>query len=126
MTDRPDTNPKSAFGIQKPPMHLVPGPALVQTAMVFGLGAKKYGPYNWRDHSVAASVYVAAAQRHLSSWFDGEAIDPESGQPHLAHAVACCMILLDAMANGMLVDDRPKPGVTAQMIADIAKAAKPT
>jgi hypothetical protein len=36
------------------------------------------------------------------------------------------MILLDAIATGNLIDDRPKPGVAAQMIADIAKASKPT
>jgi hypothetical protein len=50
VTERPDTNPKSAFGIQKPPMHLIPAPAKVATAMVFGLGAAKYGAFNWREH----------------------------------------------------------------------------
>jgi hypothetical protein len=125
VTDRPDTNPKSAFGIQKPPMHLIPAPAMIQTAMVFKLGAAKYGPYNWRHTSVAASVYVSAAQRHLASWHDGESLDPESGQPHLAHVIACAAILLDAMAGGNLIDDRPPAGCAGEMIADIAAASKP-
>ena len=36
----------------------------------------------------------------------GEDIDPESGLPHLACAMAGCSILLDAMEHGCLIDDR--------------------
>jgi hypothetical protein len=103
----PDTNPKTAFGVQKAPLHLIPPPALLAVAGVMGLGAKKYGPYNWREHAVSASVYQAAAMRHLLAWWSGEDLDPESGQSHLAHAMACCAIVLDAAAVGKLNDDRP-------------------
>lgn len=103
----PDTNPKTAFGVRKTPVHLVPPPALLALAEVMGLGAKKYGPYNWREHAVSASVYQAAAMRHLLAWWSGEEVDPESGQSHLAHAMACCAIVLDAKAVGKLNDDRP-------------------
>jgi hypothetical protein len=106
----PDTNPKTAYGVQKAPVHLVPPPALLALAEVMGLGAKKYGPYNWREHAVSASVYQAAAMRHLLAWWSGESIDPESGQSHLAHAMACCAIVLDAEAVGKLNDDRPGDG----------------
>lgn len=121
---RPDSNPKSAFGITKPPMHLIPGPGLLSVAMVMRLGAEKYGPYNWRDQSVAASVYVSAAERHLRAWFDGEDTDPESGQSHLGHVAACMLILLDAMQIGRLVDDRPPAAPTGQMVRDMAVKPK--
>jgi hypothetical protein len=106
-TDLPDTNPKTAYGVQKAPLHLIPPPALLALAGVMGLGAKKYGAYNWREHTVSASVYQAAAMRHLLAWWDGESVDPESGQSHLAHAMACLAIVLDAEAHGKLNDDRP-------------------
>lgn len=108
--DLPDTNPKTAYGVQKTPLHLVPPPALLALADVMGLGAKKYGPYNWREHAVSASVYQAAAMRHLLAWWSGESVDPESGQSHLAHAMACLAIVLDAQAVGKLNDDRPAGG----------------
>ena len=104
---RPDANPKSAFGIKKPSMHLIPGTALMMLAKVMALGASKYGAYNWRDQPVAATVYLSAALRHIYQWLDGEDIDPESGAPHLAHAMADMAILLDAFANNTLIDDRP-------------------
>lgn len=105
--DAPDSNPKTAFGMQKCPLHLVPPPALIAEAEVFGLGARKYGPYNWRQHAVSSSIYQAAALRHLMAWWEGQDTDPESGQSHLAHARACLGILLDAAAHGRLNDDRP-------------------
>lgn len=116
---RPDNNPKSAFGIKKPSMHLIPGTALMFLAKVMALGAAKYGAYNWRDIPVGATVYISAALRHIYQWLDGEDIDPESGAPHLAHAMADMAILLDAYAHGTLVDDRPAKGNTSQVIADM-------
>lgn len=109
----PDTNPKTAFGVQKTPLHLIPAPALLAEAEVFGLGAKKYGAYNWREHSVSASVYVAAALRHLLAWQERQDTDAESGQSHLAHVRACMGILLDAGHHGKLNDDRPIGGPAA-------------
>lgn len=69
-------------------------------------GAEKYGPYNWRDNGVIASVYVDAAKRHLDKWFEGQEYDP-SKVHHLGHALACCAILLDAQFSDGLIDDRP-------------------
>jgi hypothetical protein len=121
--NRPDSNPKSAFGMTKPPLHLVPSSALVRVAMVMKLGAQKYGPYNWRDESVAATVYVSAAERHLRTWLDGESNDVESGQSHLAHAAACMLILLDAGDIGRLIDDRPPPGAAGRLISELTMKA---
>lgn len=107
MTDLPDNNPKTRFGVTKPPMHLIPATALAHEACAFRDGAQKYGPYNWRENQVSASIYVAAAMRHLESWFNGERCAQDSGVHHLGHARACLAILLDAEEIGKLNDDRP-------------------
>lgn len=103
----PDDNPKTAEGLKKTPLHLIPPVAMQAEALVMGLGAKKYGAFNWREHQVSSSVYYSAALRHLLAWYDGETVDPESGQSHLAHVRACMGIVLDAEAKGKLNDDRP-------------------
>ncbi|HEY6019295.1 MAG TPA: dATP/dGTP diphosphohydrolase domain-containing protein [Candidatus Paceibacterota bacterium] len=100
------TNPKDLLGQKKPQMGLIPVGALVSVARVMELGAKKYGPYNWRAKSVRFMVYANAALRHLFAWIGGETFDPESGEPHWAHVVACGLIVLDAMHVGNGIDDR--------------------
>ncbi len=102
----PDDNPKTALGEAKPKISSTPTIGIREMGKVFELGAKKYGRYNWRLHTVSATVYYDAAWRHLSAWFDGEDIDPESGVSHLAHVMACMTILLDAKQHGMLNDNR--------------------
>ena len=109
-------NLKDRIGSHKPPLHLIPPAAEILESAVMALGAKKYGAFNWRTADVKASVYVAAARRHLLQWFDGQDDDPESGISHLAHARACLGILLDALATEHLVDDRPTPGASAALI----------
>jgi dATP/dGTP diphosphohydrolase len=117
----PGINPKDALGLKKPPLRLVPPAALLYMARVMGLGAAKYGPYNWRGKPVRYTVYLEAAMRHILSALDGEELDPESGQPHAAHAAACMAIVLDAKATGNLVDDRPTPGAAARLIAEMTE-----
>lgn len=104
-----DANPKDLLGASKPSMGLIPVGAMESVARVMELGAKKYGPYNWRSKKVKAMVYANAGLRHLFKWIGGESIDEESGQPHLAHCAACMLIVLDAMATGNLIDDRTWP-----------------
>lgn len=77
-------------------------------ALGFKSGAEKYGPFNWRTNSVAASVYIAAALRHILAYADGQDIDEDSGYPVLAHALASLAIAVDATETGNLVDDRVK------------------
>jgi hypothetical protein len=105
-------DPKGEAGRQKCPMHLLPPFALTQTAWVHGLGAQKYGPWNWRENKVEAMTYVGAIHRHLAAWADGQNNDPESGISHLAHIAASCNILLDAGRAGTLLDNRPCPTVS--------------
>ncbi len=122
-----DSNPKDRIGVTKAPIRLWPPLATVVGSMVMALGAKKYGPYNWREKKVQYSVYLEAAQRHIFAAFDGEDLDPESGLPHIAHAMACMAILLDADSTGKMIDDRPVPGASAAVMARYAvPSAKPT
>ena len=110
MTDLPDNNPKTIYGERKSPLCLIPLAGLEAAAWAHKLGADKYGAWNWRECSVAASVYVSAILRHLKAWQECSDTDPESGVSHLGHIMACCGILLDAEAQGKLVDDRPRKG----------------
>ena len=112
----PDNNPKTKFGIQKVPLHLVPPSAIIYMAKAYGDGAKKYGAYNWRTTSIASSVYYAAALRHLMAWWDGEQVAADSGLPHLAHALACLGLLVEGTEVGNLVDDRPVNGVASLLM----------
>jgi hypothetical protein len=114
----PDGNPKTRFGVAKPPIALIPGPALIHMADAFRDGAKKYGPANWRIDPVTTSTYVNAALRHILAYYDGETNAPDSGVHHLGHAAGCLAILLDAEAQGTLNDDRPTPGRTSELIAE--------
>ena len=101
------TNPKGAFGMKKPPLHLIPEAALIHMAMSFKDGAAKYGPFNWRIDPVDATTYVAAAKRHMALWFNGQDLASDSKVHNLGAVMACCAILLDAEASGSLVDNRP-------------------
>lgn len=114
-----DNNPKTAAGQKKAPVHLFPPVALLRAAEVFRLGASKYGPYNWRESAVSSTVYYSAAMRHLMQWLDGEDVDEESGQPHLAHVMCCMAILMDADSLGVLIDDRQVPGKAGEVIKQL-------
>lgn len=103
-----ETNPKDLIGARKISITLLPPVAILVAARAMMEGARKYGPYNWREKKVQANIYVDACLRHLLSWATGEEVDPESQIEHLGHAIACCAILLDAQATGNLVDNRFK------------------
>jgi hypothetical protein len=113
-----NVNPKDLLGNKKVSITKLPFVALIHGAHAMMDGAVKYGPYNWRSKPVIASIYVDAAARHLLAWFEGEEIASDSGVHHLGHAIACAGILLDAMATGNLVDDRPGDGTVIGKILD--------
>lgn len=102
-----ESNPKEAMGAAKLALHLVPDAAIAHLSTAFFEGASKYGAYNWRVAGVRASTYMSAARRHLAKWFNGDNVDPNTRVHHLANAMACCAILLDAEVQGKLNDDRP-------------------
>ena len=74
-------------------MDLIPYEALEGLAEVLSFGANKYSDHNWRG-GVAHSRLYAACQRHLSSYWNGETLDPESGLNHLKHAMANITFML--------------------------------
>lgn len=100
------SNPKDAIGADKLPLHLWPPAATAMGCIGLCEGATKYGRANWRAAGVRASIYYDACRRHLDAWFEGEEVAPDSGVPHLANALACLAIIVDAQAAGKLVDDR--------------------
>lgn len=121
MTQLKSTNPKDRIGITKVPLHLIPLTAQINQALAHLDGACKYGPYNWRDENVAASVYVAACLRHLQKWLNGREVDRDSGVHELGHATACLNIIMDAQASGKLVDDRPTPDKSPEQLDKAAE-----
>lgn len=72
------------------------GVDLGDVARVFGYGLTKYAPDNWRSFEwdeASDREYWSAFLRHLLAHSRGEIADPESGLPHLAHAVCCLLIV---------------------------------
>jgi hypothetical protein len=120
MTDLKPSNPKDAVGSGKVPMSLVPASAIAYAAQAHLNGALKYGLWNWRVAGVRASIYLDAAMRHLYEWQNGEECDPEDGTPHLAAALACINIIIDARECGKLTDDRPPSAPIGDMIREAA------
>ena len=102
-----ETNPKKRMGDLKVPLGLFPKAALEAVSRVLQHGADKYGLWNWRSEPIDAMTYSHAMMRHLQAWKEGEDIDPDSGESHLAHIMASCAIAMDAAKVGTFVDNRP-------------------
>lgn len=72
----------------KPRWELLPFKETEQIVDVLTHGAKKYAPDNWKNVVTQGERrYFAACMRHLAAWRQGQSLDPESGLPHLAHAI---------------------------------------
>ena len=119
-----NTNPKDLIGSNKLPLHLFPMTAVIYGAIALLDGALKYGRSNWRKAGVRASIYNDACMRHLTRWFEGEDLDPDSGIPHLAHAIACITILIDAIEANNLKDDRMYPANYEKTLKKMTKYVK--
>lgn len=102
-----ETNPKDMIGAGKAPLDLVPDTGIILESLAFAEGGLHYGANNYRAIGVRASIYKAAAARHIAKWWNGEECDPKTKVPHLASARACLNIILDAQYMGKLTDDRP-------------------
>lgn len=89
----------------KPRMDLLPPRALLAVGSVMAYGATTYGAHNWRL-GLTWGRLCAAALRHTMAWLSGEQEDSESGLPHLAHAAASLLILLESIMEGYGSDDR--------------------
>jgi hypothetical protein len=105
--DHKETNPKDNAATTRLDLSLAPESAIAYMALAFVEGDLKYGGFNWRAAGVQTSVYVAACRRHIAKYFNGEWADPRTKVPHLANALACLAVLVDAHEQGNMDDDRP-------------------
>ena len=96
---------------------LVPWGTMSKVAEVLTYGAEKYGDDNWRAVPEPERRYFAAAMRHMVAWQGGEACDPESGLPHLAHAM-CCLMFIDAIASRSAPDSAYVAMCTLRGVSD--------
>ena len=97
-------------GVKPERYDLIPKPALDALGRIYHYGAQKYDDHNWRRGYEWSKSY-AAAMRHLTSFWNGETNDPESGLPHVAHAMFHMAALLTWQAEdgeGGQFDDRYK------------------
>lgn len=84
---------------------LIPVIPLAEIARVYGYGANKYSPNNWRK-GYEWSLSKDALDRHIESFWGGQSIDPESGRHHLAHAAFHLLTLMEYELRNLGVDDR--------------------
>lgn len=64
---------------------------LASVITVVSFGARKYSPDNWER--VEQGRYWDAFYRHLTAHHAGEELDPETGEPHLSHALSNLMFI---------------------------------
>lgn len=117
-----ETNPKESVGIKKVPFSVLPAPVLGEVGLAMLEGSRKYGRHNYREAGVMASVYYDACLRHVTSWWEGEDIDIDSGLSHISKAVAGLIVLRDCMMNNNWTDDRP-PKVKQGWVKEFNKKA---
>ena len=112
------SNPKDAAATNRLDLSLFPATARAYGALAMVEGDQKYGGYNYRAAGVNASIYYAAAGRHLDKWYNGEDNDPITGVPHLANALACIAVLIDGIEMGNWTDDRPPKLALTRLLSD--------
>ncbi len=86
---------------------LAPWDAVGSFVEILTFGARKYSDRNW-EKGIKHSRLFAATQRHLTAWWQGEDLDPETGKSHLAHAACDVLFMLAFVVRGRTdLDDRP-------------------
>lgn len=103
------SNPKDALGVTKHPFSTMSQTVSAEVGVAMLEGALKYGRHNYRVIGVKGSIYFDAALRHLTRWWEGQNLDPDSGLSHVTKAIASLYVLRDAMIQGKFNDDRPPP-----------------
>jgi len=78
---------------------------LLELGKVYGFGARKYDPSNYRK-GYEWSKSFSAMMRHALAFWSGEDNDPESGLPHMAHAAWHCLTMISFMREHRQFDDR--------------------
>lgn len=98
--------PGKKFDKDKLRMDLIPILPLKKLAEVFTIGAKKYDERNWEKGMLFSRLY-GALLRHVTAFWNGESIDPDDGQHHLASVAWCAFALMELEEKKPEFDDRP-------------------
>jgi hypothetical protein len=93
--------PALRFDAGKPRMDLIPPEALIRYGEVLNFGATKYSERNW-ERGMSKGRMVASLLRHVVAYMRGEENDPESGLPHMAHAMWNAGALITYHDRGMV------------------------
>jgi hypothetical protein len=122
MPESKPSNPKDSVGIKKVYFSVIPWGVVAELGLAMLEGARKYGRHNYRDVGVRASVYMDATMRHLTDWWEGVDVDPDSGLSHITKAIASLTVLRDSMIRQNWEDDRP-PRMDEGWIQDLNRKA---
>lgn len=100
----------SGFGDNTALMHsaVYLGSPWADCARVFDYGRHKYAEWNWLK-GMPWSEVINSCARHLLAMMRGQANDPESGLPHVGHAMCNLVMLMQYTKTYLEGDDRPKP-----------------
>lgn len=89
----------------KPDLTIVPIEAIEEMARAFMYGARKYARGNFKK-GLEVNRTLAAALRHIYAFANKEDKDPESGESHLAHALAALAMTVYNLKHNPNMDDR--------------------
>ena len=89
-------------------IHLVPAAFIHALAVLCGMGADKYSPWNWAD-GMDYSRVSDCLDRHILKWKAGEDYDPDTGSHHMICAAWNAMALFCYHIWSKGNDDRYKP-----------------
>jgi hypothetical protein len=103
----------------KPDFSLIPLCTLEDEAQVWMYGREKYAAWNWAK-GMDWSVPLASILRHLAAFQRGQDTDPESGLPHLAHAMCNLRMLTLYSRTFPEGDDRPRHWMAPRTYVDEA------
>ena len=95
----------------KVPLAWLPWAAMRAIAKVQQYGHKKYKDFNNYRKGIEVTRNLSCALRHITEYLDGQDNDPESGEPHLAHAACRIAFVLQNIHDGTVIDDRYKKPV---------------
>lgn len=94
-------------GVKPARFDLVPVGPLTTVAKLYGKGASKYDDHNWMRGYEWSKSY-AALMRHVTQFWGGEDLDPDTELPHLASVVFHAFALMHYMDEHRSFDDRPR------------------
>lgn len=77
-------------------------PAILEVCKIGTFGANKYTANGWQEVEQGYDRYEDAMWRHWSAFKMGEANDPESGFPHLAHFAWNALAILTFYLKGKI------------------------